>query len=498
MTHDNLSARQLFFYTLTGTVVLRLFLSAAIPLTSDEAYFFLWGHNPDYGYYDHPPMVGWWLSGLLYFGDALWWLRIPALLTPIIIAFGIVWLLRKQDEEVAWLAAALFLVSPLSILNVLITTDTPVMLLGFLSMASFFLAVRNNKLHYYALAGLFLGLGLLSKYFAGLIAIAMAAYLLFAPDKYRVFRGLLIIAFISALLFAINIYWNYTHCWDNFLFNFLNRNKSDTPWHTPLVYLLTLIYFITPPIAWYLFRGQRRETLQAAFILSMVLFLVPITLLGLLSFKKVIGLHWLLAFQFLPVLILAQLREPSALSSSWKFNSWFSLAHVIIVLIIVITPWQDFNLRDKHKKAVIDAIHGEQVWAQLEPLALGRHVFTHSYAGASQMTYYAGRLVGVYGEGSSHAREHDKLISFAELDGDNFLVFLSRPQNADQYLPYFDSVEFREITVMGQTFEVVLGNSFRYPVYRDRVLRRINERFYQIPMSWPVGGCYFKERYNFQ
>jgi 4-amino-4-deoxy-L-arabinose transferase-like glycosyltransferase len=498
MTYANLPARQLFFYTLTATVILRLFLSATIPLTSDEAYFFLWGLNPGYGYYDHPPMVGWWLSGLLYFGDALWWLRLPALLSPVIVAFGIVWLLRDQDEEAAWFAAALFLVSPLSILNILITTDTPVMLLGFLSMACFYIAIRDNKLHYYAFAGLFLGLALLSKYFAGLIAIAMAAYLFFAPDKLRVFRGLVIVAFISALLFAINIYWNYSHCWDNFLFNFINRNKSDTPWYTSLVYLITLIYFITPPVVWYLLRGQRRETEQHTHRLSLVLFMVPVALLGLLSFGKVVGLHWLLAFQFLPVLLLAQSRERCTLRSSWKFNSWFSLAHVVVVFVIVLTPWQEFNLKDKHKKAVVDAIHGDQVWAALEPLATDRHVFTHSYAGASQMAYYAGRLIGVYGEGSSHAREHDKLINYAELDADHFLIFLSRSQNPEQYLPYFDSVEFKEIKVMGQTFEVVLGNGFRYPVYRDRVLRRIDERFYQVPLSWPVGGCYFKERYNFQ
>ena len=498
MTRENLPARQLFFYTLAATVALRLFLSIVVPLTSDEAYFFLWGLNPGYGYYDHPPMVGWWLSGLLYFSDALWWLRLPALLTPVIIAFGIVWLLRDLDEEAAWLAAALFLVSPLSILNVLITTDTPVMLLGFLGMACFYLAVKNNRILYYILTGVFLGLALLSKYFAGLIAIAMAAYVFFAHDKYRVFRGLLIVAAVSALLFAINIYWNYTHCWDNFLFNFINRNKSDTPWYTSLVYLFTLIYFITPPVIWYLIRGQRREPEPNTRLLAMVLFLVPVGLLGLLSFGKVVGLHWLLAFQFLPILILAQSRTPSALLGSWKFNIWFSLIHVIVVLVIVLTPWQEFNLKDKHKKAVIDAIHGDKVWAQLAPMAQDRHVFTHSYAGASQMAYYAGRLVGVYGEGSSHAREHDKLVDFTALDGDDFLIFLSRSQNPDQYLPYFDSVEFSEITVRGQTFEVVLGNGFRYPVYRDRVLRRINERFYQIPPSWPVGGCYFKERHNFQ
>jgi len=114
------------------------------------------------------------------------------------------------------------------------------------------------------------------------------------------------------------------------------------------------------------------------------------------------------------------------------------------------------------------------------------------------MAYYARRPVGVFGEGSFHAREDDKHTRFDLLDGQDFLIFQSSDRPIETYTPFFDHVEYRTIDVHGARFTVVLGDGFRYPAYRERVLKRIDRRFYQIPEGWPVGACYFKERYGFQ
>jgi hypothetical protein len=491
--------RQLFFYSLWLVLVVKLLLAGVLPVTSDEAYFFLWGANPALGHYDHPPMVGWWLALLLPLGDALWWLRMPAVLISPLIGFGIVWILRDRDEDIAWLTGALFMISPLSVLNVLITTDTPLIAFAFLSIAAFYKAVRSQHYGWYVAAGIFLGSALLSKYFAGLLAIAMGSYLLFAQRKPQVLLGLLIVALTSAALFSINIYWNYAHCWDNFMFNFLNRNQGAVPWYTPVVYLVTLFYVLTPPVSWYLLkRRQNPDRWQPDETLFLTLTIVPFGLLGLLSFGKIIGIHWLLGFQASAFILLAlRSRNTTAIRFSWRFNSWFTLAHVVILLAVVLTPWQKLPLPMEKQKAITDAIHGDWVWTELAPHSRNRQVFTHSYAGAAQMSYYAKQHVGVFGEGSHYAREDDKLTNYAELDGQDFLVFLSRTKSLEEYAPYFDQVEIKTVNVRGSSFDIVLGNGFRYPVYRDKVLKRINERFYNIPEKWPLSGCYFKERYQF-
>ena len=48
----------------------RLVLAAVIPLTEDEAYYRLWASSLQFGYYDHPPMIAWWIrAGMTLAGD---------------------------------------------------------------------------------------------------------------------------------------------------------------------------------------------------------------------------------------------------------------------------------------------------------------------------------------------------------------------------------------------------------------------------------------------
>ena len=76
-------SRQWLLFALAATLLFRVWLSAAAPVTADEAYFILWGRSPALGYYDHPPMVGWWLAPLVAISDAAWVVRLPALLLPL-------------------------------------------------------------------------------------------------------------------------------------------------------------------------------------------------------------------------------------------------------------------------------------------------------------------------------------------------------------------------------------------------------------------------------
>ena len=74
---------------LVVTLIFRCWLAAAFPITGDEAYFIWWGWKPDWGFYDHPPMIGWWLAALLMLHDAEWWLRLPVIVQPAVLALTV-------------------------------------------------------------------------------------------------------------------------------------------------------------------------------------------------------------------------------------------------------------------------------------------------------------------------------------------------------------------------------------------------------------------------
>jgi len=115
-----------FIAFLLAVLLFRCWFSYVLPLTGDEAYFVLWGEHPAGGYYDHPPMIGWWLSVLLQMSRAEWLLRLPSVLLPFVLAATVWQLLKTYSVERARIGAMLVILQPTNIWNVLVTTDTPV------------------------------------------------------------------------------------------------------------------------------------------------------------------------------------------------------------------------------------------------------------------------------------------------------------------------------------------------------------------------------------
>ena len=156
LTDDDERARRWFFAALAATLAFRAWLSWATPITGDEAYFIAWGRHPDWGFYDHPPMVGWWLAPLLAISDAPWAVRLPALLLPAVLALVARLALRAWFDATpaqADRAGLLLLLAPLSVWNVLITTDTPLTLFAFASLALFARAVQGGRAPMYLASG---------------------------------------------------------------------------------------------------------------------------------------------------------------------------------------------------------------------------------------------------------------------------------------------------------------------------------------------------------
>src|SRR3990172_12562318 len=87
----------------------KLWLAAVFPYPGDEAYFTLWGAEPDLGFYAPPPMIGWLLALLLHLSWSEWVLRLPVVLLPLAIAAGVHAALVRHDADKALLAVAAYL-----------------------------------------------------------------------------------------------------------------------------------------------------------------------------------------------------------------------------------------------------------------------------------------------------------------------------------------------------------------------------------------------------
>ncbi|MBI5659831.1 MAG: glycosyltransferase family 39 protein [Nitrosomonadales bacterium] len=488
-----------FKLVLLATLAVKLVLAWILPMSGDEAYFIVWAKHPDFGFYDHPPMVGWILQLLLYFGSSEVVLRLPAILLSTLIGIGIYQLLKPHDETRAALVAMLFLVSPLNVLNVLVTTDTPLILFVFLSAASLLKALQKDSLGWYALSGAFFGLAFLSKYFAALLGVGYLAYFIFSGRDRQKMQGFALLLLVALPFALLNLYWNYTHCWDNILFNFYTRNEAEqlSPGKVA-IYLGTQVYLMTPPIIYYLFRhraGFRRKIRRDDFRLFACAFLLPMAVFALLSPTKVIGLHWVLAFYPFLYVLLHHLLSREELVKSLNFMAWFCAAHLAAIAVIAFLPmetWKNTKLYD----GIVFMFKNDEIVERVRPYEGQQFLLAaDGYTPAAIISYHYGRNFFVFGEGSLHARQDDMVTDFRQFAGRNILIVKKSAPDMAQYRPYFKSVESRQFELRGVTFHFVLGYGFDYGNYRNLVLKPIKDKYYHIPAFLPHAPCYFCEKY---
>ena len=517
--------RRAFWAAAAAVLAFRLWLAWWLPLTGDEAYFVTWARAPDFGFYDHPPMVGWILAALLQVSQATLVLRLPQVLLPPLVAVGMVALVRAlargepDAERTAYAAALAWLLVPVQVVNVLVTTDTPLVFFSALSMAAFVLAVHRNSPLLYAGAGAALGLAFLSKYFAVLVGLAYVAFAVASTlardgSGRRAWRGLAIVVTVALPFGLVNLWWNYGHCWTNVLFTLLNRHgDAGFKWWRPFAFAGFLNYVSSPILLWQLARG--REAVRAALArperrLLWVLVLAPFAVFAAIAPFRDIGLHWLLSFT--PALFAAGALALGAdrLLASARFLAAFAAVHVVLIAIVAALPIETFQ-RLRQYDSIVQGARADELFAALKAYE-GKYAFAaDGFSPASVLAYNAAvagfltqpearepwrrNYVFVLGSTSHHGRHDDFLTDLSLLDGRDVLVVRKQPADRAAYERWFRAVELRELTVRGATFHLVLGQGFRYAQYRDSVLAEVRDRYYRLPAFLPQGGCAFCERH---
>jgi len=496
--NPNLSLRRSLWAVALAALALRVWIGATFAITGDEAYFYSWGRRPEWGYYDHPPMVGWFIAAMLHgLGDSTWSIRLPTVLLPLVQGLVLWWGVSAWDRERAPWAALLFWLTPINWINTLVTTDTPLMLWSMLSVACLIHAEVRPRLDgrawvMYALSGVFIGCAFLSKYFSVVLGLSYLVY--FAVVRRERWAGLLVLVLAALPGPAINLWWNMGHGWSNIMFNVYNRNAGEVfGWHKPGLYLRTWAYLLTPGVLW--LGVKHRATLRDALCrhrLLACLVLVPVAFFALLSIKKVIGLHWVLSFYPLMFAALALGLPREALPRAGRYLAVFLGLHLLVVGGMYTRDLADW----KSVKIYPEIVRSYRTKALLQQVQQPDTILmATAYTPAAIYGHTLKAYVPVFGLGKFHARQDDMLVDFSRFDGKTVrIISFSRPELAE-YSPYFDRVSLRELEQSGARFYVVEGQGFQFETYRQQVLGEIFKRYYNIPAWLPMTGCPFCERY---
>jgi undecaprenyl-diphosphatase len=215
----------LLFWLLVGLLVafhVWFIGSGRLDLAPDEAYYWTWSKRLDWGYYSKGPMVAYLIAlSTRLGGDSEFFVRLPAVLLSAGTAVLTFRLARdlSGSAQVGLDAVLLLAVMPLtSAGSILMTIDAPLMFFWVLALFATYRSLEAKSRAHWTLAGVALGLGLLSKLTMAMIIPQAGAYVALSRRDGRSPPGLgpyLALAAGGALFLPV-LWWNWAHDWLSF------------------------------------------------------------------------------------------------------------------------------------------------------------------------------------------------------------------------------------------------------------------------------------------
>ena len=220
MTMREKGYERFFWFLAIGLFLFHLLYIWFTPfdLAPDEAYYWDWSRNLAVGYYSKPPMVAWVIAFFTHLGgDHPFFVRLGAVLFSLGSSIVLFYLSRTLfNSKVGFWAFVIANATPAFVLgSVIMTIDPPLIFFWALTILLLHRALTGEKKGYWYLAGISLGLGLLSKYTMVALIPSLFFYLALSPTKRSWLKRkepyLCII--IGFLILAPNLYWNYLNQW---------------------------------------------------------------------------------------------------------------------------------------------------------------------------------------------------------------------------------------------------------------------------------------------
>jgi hypothetical protein len=355
--------------------LMQLLVSSGFELAHDEAYYWLYSQNLDWGYFDHPPMVGLIIRFFSFLPHAEFSVRLGFIVLQFLSLFALFPLIDERDRVKATL---LYFAFPLaSFAGLLALPDMPLVFMASLYCLFLNRFLKRNDLTSSLALGVIIPLLLYSKYHG----ILLIFFTILAVPRLLLNKKFYLIAGISILLFLPHVWWQYEHDFATLRYHFLERPGSDFSLKRSLEYLgiqIVLAGALAGPLVWWSAFKRRSDdnfTKAMKFISfgTVLFFLVS-------SFTKRIEANWTI-FLAIPLVYL------TASSHWWDKRSgksllYSSFALVIFARLLFILPTEDVKMKR------LKEFQGWSKWSQKIDEQCQGVLMANSYQIASKLSFY--------------------------------------------------------------------------------------------------------------
>lgn len=325
-----MTTKSFFILIWVPLLLLKLLFSYYLPFSHDEAYYWVWGQNPQLSYFDHPPLVGWLLGlGEFWFkdGHSSRWPYITVAHLGLWAWFEIFKYFKLEKKFLPFLA--LVNCSPLLGVGSVIATPDGIVL-SFWAFSTLFLVryLDSRKGSDAIMMGAAIGLGFLSKYHIALFVIFVLIYLVIEKEYKKVRPTHVLLALIAGLAIGSPVFiWNFLNDFASFKFQVdhgLGEAKWN-PWWT-VSYPLGQTVAIFPFILWFAAKAK----LQGGQKVLLYLGWGPLVFFLLSSFRGLVEVNW-------PIVGYSSLIALSVIAGikGWAFKSAVLFHGGVSVFLIV-------------------------------------------------------------------------------------------------------------------------------------------------------------------
>ncbi len=234
-----------------------------LPLHGDEAYYWLWSHHLQTGYYDHPPMIAFMIYLSNFISETEWGVRLINVASMSVAALVIYRITQKMSDSKSALTSVIIFLSVLLVHAgyTITTTDSPLILFYSLALLAFYNVLTRAKVIDFILLGVWLGLMMLSKYTAILFVVSLLLFVLLRRrDLLSEWRSYLS-ASIAFVIILPMLWWNYEHNWISFAFQASHGGEGEFALNYAGEFIGSQFLIFTPIFAWVLFASMFKHRL---------------------------------------------------------------------------------------------------------------------------------------------------------------------------------------------------------------------------------------------
>ena len=360
----------LFFFILFLRLVLNIYLD--LPLHFDEAQYWDWSRNLEWGYFSKPPV----LPGLIRIitnicGNSEICIRAASpifhFLTSIVIAYSTFCITKSYKKAI--FAGLLFTLMPgITFSSLMISTDVPLLffssLVGLLVIKLYQLKQKNNL--YYFLLTVVLALGILSKYATLYLLVSIFISVILLKDIRILFLNKKFLVSILGIILLIlpHIIWNINNGFVTFTHTAANANFKGFNFNLfqGIIFLTSqALIFGAVPVYLIIKRSFLFTSLSTIQQFAFLNFIIPIIIILFLSLISRANANWAVIGYPFGCLFLASLTNiKTPLYKSFSLlNQFIFSSFLVFFLCFQITEKIDPFYKLRHVKPLANILKYE-------------------------------------------------------------------------------------------------------------------------------------------